>query len=137
MAKPARRRSRSYSGSAAVGDGNAEQNLWDGSYYRHVLKTSELLIPGPASTFVFTEAARFSINDPSLVLPLTNRWIDLPGSFHDGAANFTFGDGHAEMHKWTDSSTTQKVRYSGYYGSALTKLVDLAWVRTHASRQTK
>ena len=31
--------------------------------------------------------------------------IDWPASFHNGAAGFAYGDGHAEIHKWLDKRT--------------------------------
>jgi len=37
----------------------------------------------------------------------TPTWTDLPASYHDGAANFSFADGHAERHHWHDASTKQ------------------------------
>ena len=30
----------------------------------------------------------------------TARIIDFPASWHNGAAGFSFADGHAEIHKW-------------------------------------
>ncbi len=31
--------------------------------------------------------------------------IDLPASYHNGAANFTFADGHAQGHRWINKAT--------------------------------
>ena len=33
------------------------------------------------------------------------RWADLPASYHNGAANLAFADGHLETHKWRCAST--------------------------------
>jgi len=38
--------------------------------------------------------------DPSLY-----RLVGYPGSYHNGAGNISFADGHAELHKWLDSRT--------------------------------
>ena len=32
-------------------------------------------------------------------------WTDLPASYHNGAASFSFADGHAETHRWRFAST--------------------------------
>jgi prepilin-type N-terminal cleavage/methylation domain-containing protein/prepilin-type processing-associated H-X9-DG protein len=40
------------------------------------------------------------------------RIIDMPASSHNGAGGFSFADGHAEIHKWTDWRTRPKVLYS-------------------------
>jgi prepilin-type processing-associated H-X9-DG protein len=32
-------------------------------------------------------------------------WLDLPASYHNGAANFGFADGHARSQRWTYADT--------------------------------
>src|SRR2546425_5207472 len=34
----------------------------------------------------------------------------LPSSYHNGAGNFNFADGHAEIHKWRDARTNPTYR---------------------------
>jgi prepilin-type processing-associated H-X9-DG protein len=36
-----------------------------------------------------------------------HRWFNMPASYHNGAAAFTFADGHSEIHKWLERSTIQ------------------------------
>jgi prepilin-type processing-associated H-X9-DG protein len=63
-------------------------------------------IPVPARIFVFLDEHPDSISDGYFV----NRssypeWIRLPASWHNGAATFSFADGHAEIHSWKCPST--------------------------------
>ncbi|MFL2921677.1 MAG: hypothetical protein ACJ0BN_04610 [Limisphaerales bacterium] len=44
------------------------------------------------------------------------RIIDFPASYHNGAAGFSFVDGHAEVHKWLDAHTMPPVQYTGQMG---------------------
>ncbi len=77
--------------------------------WRQYLKISAL--KNPAQKFVIVDEHPNSIddgyflNDPSR----TNAWTDLPASRHDGAGSFAFADGHAELHRWVDASTRQRV----------------------------
>jgi prepilin-type processing-associated H-X9-DG protein len=34
-----------------------------------------------------------------------NVWSDLPASYHNGAAGFSFADGHSEIKKWMAATT--------------------------------
>ena len=63
----------------------------------------------PSKTFVLLDEHPDSIND-GLYAALTGTgvltaWSDLPASYHNHAAGFSFGDGHSEIHKWKDAST--------------------------------
>jgi hypothetical protein len=48
----------------------------------------------------------YSINDGWFVCSLNTptTWWDIPASYHDKAGSLSFGDGHAEIKKWTDNS---------------------------------
>ncbi len=63
-------------------------------------------VPQPSRIFVFTEEHPDSINDGYFWdTAESHKWLDLPGSWHNGADNLTFADGHAETHRWLDAST--------------------------------
>lgn len=102
------RRTRSYSMNAMVG--NAGEFSYTGynvnnPEYAQFFKESE--IPVPAHIFVFIEEHPDSINDGYFLNKLWRReWFDLPASWHNGAANLTFADGHAETHRWVSGTTT-------------------------------
>jgi prepilin-type N-terminal cleavage/methylation domain-containing protein/prepilin-type processing-associated H-X9-DG protein len=92
--------------------------------------------PGPSSLWVTADEHPDSIDDSWLISdPQTpNQWGNLPASYHNGAAGFTFADGHAEIHKWLESSTSvpvKRVTNSGW--EAAPKSRDIQWVVTHAT----
>jgi prepilin-type N-terminal cleavage/methylation domain-containing protein/prepilin-type processing-associated H-X9-DG protein len=70
-----------------------------GAYPTYSKATS---IRSPTMTFVFLDEREDSINDgtffTSVNTPTTI--IDIPASYHGGAAGFSFSDGHAEMRRW-------------------------------------
>jgi len=75
--------------------------------YRQFLKSGA--IPNPSGLFVILDEHPDSINDGFLQTdphPTSPVWNDLPGSFHDGAAGFSFADGHSEVHKFKSNVCT-------------------------------
>jgi prepilin-type N-terminal cleavage/methylation domain-containing protein/prepilin-type processing-associated H-X9-DG protein len=77
--------------------------------YRQFLKLGQ--IPQPARTFVLTEEHPDSVNDAYFLnKPDSLQWIDLPASYHNGAANLAFADGHIETHIWRFASTKPPAR---------------------------
>ena len=94
----------------------------------------------PADTFTLLDEHPDSINDgwflPVLSPTDTDNWEDLPASFHNGAGNFAYADGHSETHKWQDASTMKPI--TGEYREGLPLAAadpasDLAWVIAHMS----
>jgi prepilin-type N-terminal cleavage/methylation domain-containing protein/prepilin-type processing-associated H-X9-DG protein len=76
--------------------------------YRVFLKLSEM--PIPARLFVFLDEradtldnGMFAVGDYGLdpLEPLSTRWTELPGDYHNNAASFSFADGHTEIRHWT------------------------------------
>ncbi len=82
----------------------------DRSAYTLVNKMSDLTRPGPSDTWVFVDEHPDSINDAGTFPPERTQWVDLPASYHNGAAGFAFADGHSEIKRWVDGSTKQPVR---------------------------
>jgi prepilin-type processing-associated H-X9-DG protein len=71
--------------------------------YRQVSKTTQFQYPTPQETWMFLDEHPESINDGQFLNPNTS-WIDLPATYHNGAAGFSFADGHAEIHQWKGSA---------------------------------
>jgi prepilin-type N-terminal cleavage/methylation domain-containing protein/prepilin-type processing-associated H-X9-DG protein len=78
-------------------------------------KLNQLTKPGPANTFVTLDEHPGSIDDSlfhsigggSYLSPI---FRNLPASYHyGGGANFSFVDGHSEIHKWRDAETKKPV----------------------------
>jgi prepilin-type N-terminal cleavage/methylation domain-containing protein/prepilin-type processing-associated H-X9-DG protein len=100
-------RVRSYSMNAMVGDaGELSQNGYNVNNpgYEQFFKLTT--IPHPAQIFVFLDEHPDSINDGYFLnRDYYDQWIDLPASYHNGAAAFSFADGHSELHRWQIKST--------------------------------
>ncbi|MCX6927937.1 MAG: prepilin-type cleavage/methylation domain-containing protein, partial [Verrucomicrobia bacterium] len=86
-------RARSISCNALLGTGN-DVDIYSGAKTINALK-----IPGPTDTTVFMDEHPDSINDPGNFPPVASGFWDIPSTVHDGAAGFSFADGHAVIHK--------------------------------------
>lgn len=133
-------RVRSYSMNAMVGDaGNFSQTGTNLNNPGYVQFFKTFTIPRPSDIFVFLDEHPDSIDDGYFLnrdTP-TPTWNDLPASYHDGAASFSFADGHSEHHHWQNGSTKQPPR--AYAISAPLPmpisdgLQDYTWVLTRMS----
>jgi len=106
-------RIRSYSMNAMVGDaGNFLTNgvNVNNPNYTQFLKLTQ--IPKPSEIFVFLDEHPDSIDDGYFLNKDSNdhyygsaEWTDLPASYHNNAAAFSFADGHSSLHRWQISQT--------------------------------
>ena len=105
-------RLRSYSMNAMVGHAGALMRYGrnvNNPGYKQFLRLGA--IPRPADIYVFLDEHPDSINDGYfLAKPDEPEWLDLPGSYHNGAGSFSFADGHSELHKWVEPATRQAPR---------------------------
>jgi len=112
-------RIRSYSMNAMVGNAGTA-SLTGGNVnnpgYKQFFKIEQM--PRPSDIFVFLDEHPDSINDGYFIdrdgVPAVgwsassvpnNEWHDLPASFHNKSAAFSFADGHALLHHWSSSTT--------------------------------
>jgi len=102
-------RVRSVSGNIGVGQGNATDGPWD-PIYKHFIKSSDMIYPGPTGTWVFLDEHPDSMNDAGFFNPRANNWVDMPAAYHNGACGFAFADGHAEIHKWRTTMAKPRSR---------------------------
>lgn len=105
-------RVRSYSMNAMVGDAGelsqSGRNV-NNPYYVQFFSLSS--IRQPAQIFVFLDEHPDSINDGYFVNRFySGEWSDLPASYHNGGASFSFADGHSESHRWRQAATTPPAR---------------------------
>ncbi len=116
-------RLRSNSMNALFGRSNNDKNdntvrgkSWAfGGRYRQFIKTTDVV--QPSMTYLTLDEHPDSINDAFFITyPNANNWQDRPASYHNGAAGFSFADGHAEVHKWLSDSSKYPVQFT--YGSA-------------------
>jgi prepilin-type N-terminal cleavage/methylation domain-containing protein/prepilin-type processing-associated H-X9-DG protein len=119
-------------------------------------KYSDIQGKGGVSTiFVFLDMRKDCINNGNFgtcmdgypIAPSTNpttsayRFWDLPGMAHSGGCSFSYADGHAEAHKWTDSRT-KKAYYSpanqtppaNFAKFPCADNLDIGWLQDHATR---
>ena len=86
--------------------------------FKIIKKTSDMIDPAPAKTWLLIDEREDSINDGFFVVDMRG-WpnspgsvylVDFPASYHNGAGGLTFADGHSEIHKWVDPRTVPKLR---------------------------
>jgi prepilin-type processing-associated H-X9-DG protein/prepilin-type N-terminal cleavage/methylation domain-containing protein len=103
--------------------------------YRQFFRMSD--VPMPAQIFAFVEEHPDSINDGYFINRFySSRWNDLPASYHNGGANFTFADGHAEFRRWVNASTMPPSRPDAAnlpFEVSNDDNTDLKWVLQHTS----
>jgi prepilin-type N-terminal cleavage/methylation domain-containing protein/prepilin-type processing-associated H-X9-DG protein len=107
------------------------------TYTKIVSKLTELVKPGPAMVFVFLDEHPDSINDAIFQTiagspPVSATWRDLPSSMHCGGGNFSFADGHSEIHKWLEKdgpiATVRPVTYTDWLTTPCRNSRDYAWM---------
>ena len=103
--------------------------------WRTFNRFSEIQLPAPAGLWVITEEHPDSINDAWFIVDVTNPnvWVDLPASYHDGACNFVFADGHGELKKWKEKTTIVPVLQTQYNGFPAQGSQDTSWVAQRTS----
>jgi prepilin-type processing-associated H-X9-DG protein len=132
-------RSRSISMNAMVGHAGefltATGNSNNPSYHQY-RKFGEFT--AASEIFVFIEEHPDSINDGYFLnRAYSYEWNDLPASYHGGAANLAYGDGHVESHRWRDSSTKKPARPDGAdlpLGLTPAERNDFYWLLQRTSR---
>jgi prepilin-type processing-associated H-X9-DG protein len=106
-------------------------------------KSSQLTVPGPSESWVFTDERPDAIDDARLytdpfAVTGIGQFTELPGSEHGGACGLTFADGHSEVHKWKDSRTLHKINYTTSGATRVnisgTASPDLAWMAQRTPR---
>jgi prepilin-type processing-associated H-X9-DG protein len=129
---------RSYSMNAMVGDagdfsqGGTNRNNPD--YVQFFKMTS---IPQPSQIFVFLDEHPDSIIDGYFLnKAYYHEWFDLPASYHNGTAAFSFADGHSEVHRWVNNLTKRPAQPDAaqlpFYIPA-SQMADFDWVVDHMS----
>jgi prepilin-type N-terminal cleavage/methylation domain-containing protein/prepilin-type processing-associated H-X9-DG protein len=114
----------------------------DGGAYRIYSKRSDFRDHTLISVFV--DEREDGINDGFFNIwmdgyqppdPGSYKFADFPASYHNGAAGFSFADGHAEIKRWVDSRTKPKVVPQVFMmlGVASPNNKDVLWLMTHAT----
>ena len=131
-------RLRSNSMNAFLTGGAYGANASYANTYRYYNKITDIKNPSPTDLWVFTDEHPDSINDGWLVVEPTTtiKWgRDLPGSYHNKANSFTFADGHSELHKWLEPTTSAPVTQNehGTYPGTFPADRDIGWMLMHST----
>jgi len=101
-------------------------------------------IQKPTSILVMLDERGDSINDGLFAIDMSNTgrldgqgasqpyWIiDFPASYHNGAANVSFADGHVERHRWLEPTTSMRLRGPQRHVSPTDR--DVQWLQEHCT----
>jgi prepilin-type processing-associated H-X9-DG protein len=103
--------------------------------YKINRKTTDMVVPGPSQTFLTLDERADSINDGFFVVFMAAtgaqaRIGNFPASYHLGAGNLSFADGHSETHKWRDARTLPKTQRNVYpWNVPSPNNPDLTWLQ--------
>ena len=124
-------RIRSMSMNAMVGNPGELTNRFNPSYAQFFKKAE---FKNPSDTFVFLDEQADTINDGFFVNRLDEyMWGNVPGSYHNGGANFSFADGHIEAHRWRVGNTVQPVHGARINAFAAAPPTDFDWLKIRTS----
>ncbi len=121
----------------AGGGGNVNN-----SGYRQFFKIDQ--IPQPTEIFVFLDESPDTIGDgsftpnvPGLVMSENSfSWWDVPASYHNRSAAFSFADGHASLHRWHNVGALVRTNPDTPAMAprpSASPQIDSAWVMAHLS----
>lgn len=125
-------RIRSVSLNSMVGDPGELTNKFNPQLMQF-FRSSE--IPNPANIYVFLEEHPDTINDGFFMNRWAEfRWGNLPASYHNGAANLSFADGHVESHRWALGDTRRPSEKGGAGGTFVPAARDdYDWLKDRSS----
>jgi prepilin-type N-terminal cleavage/methylation domain-containing protein/prepilin-type processing-associated H-X9-DG protein len=134
---------------ASDAQGPANLNQYGGQTWKIFKRQSDLSPPGAVNLWLFIDEHPDSLNDGFFKIDLQNSsgstggnndWPDYPASNHGSSGALAFADGHAEVHKWTDSLVgnasgirNRPVIHSKISGLKATTPADLVWLQERTS----
>lgn len=130
--------------SAAPGSPGSNGNFPFLQPYRVFSKITDFTVLPPEKAFVFLDERPDVINWGNFLTDMSGYSNnaakyefngDFPGIFHNFGSSFSFADGRAEIHRWTDPRTAPPLTT---VGNASVRPVpqdpDIAWLQDHATR---
>ena len=124
-------RLRSTSLNAMMGDPLINPNRFNPEWSQF-LKVGQ--VPHPASFFTFIEEHPDTINDGYFMNVWNDiKWGNLPASYHNGAANIAWADGHIERHRWLPNTVRPAVQGGAGGGFIPAPDTDYLWLRERTS----
>ncbi len=119
--------------------------------FQAVVKMTDMKKLPPSEIFVFLDENKSSINDGwfrldptgyggnGVLFPNFTSVVDFPAVYHNRCSSFSFGDGHAEIHKWRSNGFTtrtpngQQISISGPPPAGPEEIQDWTWLLQHAT----
>ena len=125
-------RLRSVSLNSLVGDPGVLTNQFNPDYIQF-FKSSDFR--NASGILVFLDEHPDTINDGFFMNRLHEpQWGNLPGSYHNGGANLSYADGHAEAHRWQVPDTVRPPREGGVGGTIpAAPPTDFDWLKERSS----
>jgi prepilin-type N-terminal cleavage/methylation domain-containing protein/prepilin-type processing-associated H-X9-DG protein len=125
-------RIRSYSLNSQVGDPGELTNRFNPQLVQFFHQSD---VPNPSQIYGFLDEHPDTINDGFFMNRWEEpRWGNLPASYHDGAANLSFADGHVEGHRWVLEDTRRPARPGGTGGTfEASPTTDFDWLKERTS----
>jgi prepilin-type N-terminal cleavage/methylation domain-containing protein/prepilin-type processing-associated H-X9-DG protein len=122
---------RSMSMNSLVGNPGELTNRFNPLYVQFYKKAQ---IQNPSGVFVFLDENADTLNDGFFMNVLEdNKWGNLPGSYHNGGANFSFVDGHMESHHWLVATTARAVQGTRVNLFPASPPTDFEWLKARTS----
>ena len=149
-------RSCSMNGWAGPGGGSLSSYPLDStkaeSGYQSIRKTTDMKKLSPVETFIFVDE-KIGILNPALGIndgwfyvdysalapvgvlnPTFTKIFDIPATYHNRCSSFSFGDGHAEIHKWRSGTmVTREYVTGGAPQTSVDEQHDFGWLTSHAT----
>jgi prepilin-type processing-associated H-X9-DG protein len=124
-------RLRSVSLNSLVGNPLINPNRFNPTWFQF-LKLVQ--IPHPDYIYVFIEEHPDTINDGYFMNVWDQiKWGNLPASYHNGAANLSWADGHLERHRWIPNTVRPPIKGSTGGGFVPSPPSDYLWLRDRSS----
>jgi len=124
-------RIRSMAMNAMMGQPGREAGRFNPLYVQFLKKTE---VPRPDMFFVFLDEQADTLNDGFFVNRLEEPfWGNVPGSYHAGAVNLSFADGHMESHRWVVSGTVRPVQRTRLERIPAEPPADFNWLKERTS----
>lgn len=124
-------RLRSVSLNSLVGDPLINPNRFNPNWLQFLKMTQ---FPRPSNFYIFIEEHPDTINDGYFMNQWDQiKWGNLPASYHNGAANLSWADGHVERHHWLANTVRPPVKGGAGGGFARSPPDDYLWLRDRTS----
>ena len=107
--------------------------------FKNPNKLSAIYQPGPADVLAFLDERADTIDDGFFGVDMVDsnsaaQIVNMPGNYHLGCCSVSFGDGHAQIHKWTDLRTEPPmVPYVMLPIISAPNDLDVAWLQQHST----